>query len=423
VVGLVALILFGAAAGGLYLWASHEFRLAREDVERYHYNDAKTHLQLCLRVWPNDPDTLLLAARVARRLRAYGLANEYLDGYLRVRGEDDNLIVERALLRAERGDLDAVSRFCFSLVKQGHPDTPLILEALSAGYIRMYRLKDADVSLGLWLDQQPDNTQALMFRGLIQELQAMQQEAAPTYRRVLELDPEQDEARLRLAGLLVDLTQAPEALTQLEYLRRRLPDNPMVLVDLARCHDLLGQQPEAEQVLDELLDRVPSLTPALTQRAILAIRADRLDQAERLLRRAAATSPGDYQAHYQLSLCLRLRGQTKEAQAVQGQLKQIEDDNKRLREIITYDMPQNPHKASLHHEMGMIALRAGALNEAMRWFESALREDPEFAPTHRALALFYERMGQRGRALRELELAGPAPADAPAGGTEKTAGP
>ena len=72
---------------------------------------------------------------------------------------------------------------------------------------------------------------------------------------------------------------------------------------------------------------------------------------------------------------------------------------------MTMEIQRAPHNPNLHYEAGMIALRAGAIQDALRWFESALREDPNHAPTHRALAEYYQKMGELGRAARHRDLA------------------
>ncbi len=66
-------------------------------------------------------------------------------------------------------------------------------------------------------------------------------------------------------------------------------------------------------------------------------------------------------------------------------------------------MQRSPHDAGLHYELGMIAFRSGSPKEGLRWLESALREDPRHLPTHRSMALYYQKAGQAGRAARHLE--------------------
>jgi tetratricopeptide (TPR) repeat protein len=424
VVALLGLIALGPAVVAWWLYAGSHRDAALREAEHYHYVAARPHVEKWLEAEPDNPEALLLAARVARRLRAFDVAAEYLTKYKGLRGEDDDLLLERILLRAEHGEMDAVGEFCRTLVEKGHPATPRILEALTAGYLYAYRLAEAEYCLRQWLDRQPDNTAALFFMGNLYEFRQAPQEAVVAYRRAVELDAGYDEARQRLAGCLVDLSQPEEALPQLGYLHRRHPEDVQVSLDLARCLDLRGEQERAEETLDELLARSPRFAPALVERAKLAMRSASpaaLARAEEWLRQAVASSPSDYQAVYQFGLCLRLRKKGAEAKALQPVLKRIEADNKRLQQIATGEMSLNPHRAALHYEVGMIAFRAGAIESAVNWLKSALREDPAYAPAHKALYYYYARIGEQGRAMRHLEQAQAAGPEAAAAEPAKAA--
>jgi tetratricopeptide (TPR) repeat protein len=398
VVVLLALIGLGGWLSYLQLLALSHLRQARQAVALGHNRQARLYLDLCLGVWPKDPEVLLLAARTAWRSQVFDRAAYYLDNYFKVRGEDEALTLERVLVRAAQGDMDRVAPFCQTLVEQGHPATPLLLEALVQGYLRHFRLREAAFCLEKWLERQPDSPLALYYRGVLEEMELKRQEAVADYRHALEQDSQLDQARERLGGCLVDLTQAQEALPHLEYLARQDPDNLQVLTDLARCYDLLGRSTAAAQLLDDLLSRHPDYAPALAERGKLALRAGQLAEAESWLRRAAVRNLGDYQIHQHLALCLRQQGKEEEARRVQERLKQIEEDSKRLQEIMLHDMSLRPHDPALHYELAMLYFHGGQVAEAKRWLDSALRLDPDYAPAHQALAMYYERMGQPGRA-------------------------
>jgi tetratricopeptide (TPR) repeat protein len=402
---LLALIVFGAGMAAYHFWANYHLRAARTAVERYHDTEAMEHLAIYLRARQGDAEGLLLSARVARRLEAFEQAEQFLDAYRTLHGEDDNLILERVLLRAATGDVDEVSRFGHKLVEQDNPAASLILEAFVHGYLFMYRLNEASICLKIWLEREPDNPEAHWYQGLRHEQSAHSQEALASYRRAVELDPERDDARQHWAAILVQMRQSAEALPHLEYLAQRRPDNVMVQVDLARCKDELGQQAAAVEVLDNVLAAHPDYPPAVAERGRLAFQSGQLEVAEKWLRRAAALQPGDYQTHYLLSLCLRGSGKSEEYKEVQARIKQIEDDVQAIEQIVNTKMQQRPHDPALHYEAGMISLRAGSLQDGLRWLHSALREDPKYIPAHRALAYYYQRTGETARAARHGRLA------------------
>jgi tetratricopeptide (TPR) repeat protein len=412
----VALALLVLGAGVWFLswrvFGWHHLSEAKRALQRDHFREALDHLQASLRIWPDDPQVLFLAARAARRVGNLELADQMLklcEGSPTV-AEDAPL--ERALLRATRGEVDEVGGYCQSLLEQGHPEAPLIREALAQGFSVTMRLPEASFYLDQWLEEAPEHPQALYQKGRLELQSANQQEAAGFLRRVVALDPERDDARLLLAGVLLELSQAQEALTHLETLARRLPGNPLVQVRLAQCLDLLGRQQESVELLDDVLRRQPHLAAALVGRGKLALRAGDFEKAERYLQEACVREPADVVAKYQLFLCLKQRGKANEAKAVLEERNRLEKDLARLHDIAAGEMSQRPRDPALHAEVGAILLRLGTPDQGVRWLEGALRLAPHNAAAHRALAQHYQSIGQFGRAERHRALAGDPPSSA-----------
>jgi predicted Zn-dependent protease len=400
---LVALVLLAAAAFaawrgyGWYHWRAAETALARD-----HCREALGHCEATLRVWPDDSAVLFRAARATRRAGAFPAAEQYLD---RCPPRDDDVVLERALLRAARGETDEVAAFCLALADRDHPATPLVLEALTQGYTGQLRWPEATRCVERWLAREPDRPQAVYLHARLQLQASNQDEAVRLLRRVTELDADRDDARLLLAGSLLDVGQAQEALPHLEILRRRLPDNPVVPVHLARCLDLLGRQDEAVVLLDDALGRLPDYALALLERGKLALRAGELEAAGGFLRRACDRDPGSHEAHYQLLQCLKRQGKSADARAVMDRMGHIEKDIARLRDIGAGELSRRPNDPALHAELGEIYLRLGAERDAVRWLESAVRLDPRQAAAHRGLARYHQMLGQFGTADRHRALA------------------
>jgi predicted Zn-dependent protease len=401
VVLLLALIALGAWLIGVQLWGLSHFGAARAAVERGHNAAAREHLQACLRLWPHDPTCLLLAARTAWRSNTFEEAQTILELYARSHGKDDNYLLEWSLLHAARGDAADVSKFCQAHVDQDLPDAPLILEALTQGYLLNFQVGAAERTLKLWQQRQPDSALVYLYLGRLADARQGQDEARKDFRRALELDPDLVEARHRLAALLLDLGQAEEALPHIDYLVRHRPEAPLYRVYLARCRDLLGQQDEAEKLLDELLARQPHYAPALAFRGALAWRSDQPEVAEPLLREAVRLEPNDAATFYQLARCLTRLGKPDEAREAERSSERLKEDVRRFGEILA----QDARTADLRYEAGMIALRAGEFRDAVRWFERALKLDPRHAEAHRMLATCYQQTGELARALHHRELA------------------
>jgi Flp pilus assembly protein TadD len=280
-------------------------------------------------------------------------------------------------------------------VEQGHPDTPLLLDALTRGYLRQYRLGEARACLNRWLEGEPDNAQALCLEGLFHlDYSHARTAAEASYRRALERDPEHEEARLGLAVALIEGRKYAEAAEHFEHLRRCQPDNLSVQVGLAECRSALGETDEAARLVEGVLERQPELAPALALRGRLALEGGDPAGAEPWLRRALAREPSNHRALYALVQCLRQNGKEAEAKRRQRQLEQMEEDLDRFNEIVTKEMLKRPRDPELHTTLGRLLLRGGHREEGLHWLHSALRLDPQYAPARRALAEYQKPKAQ-----------------------------
>jgi tetratricopeptide (TPR) repeat protein len=406
VLGLLGLISLGGWLLSQACLAEYHLRAARRAVERGHNLQAQYHLLCCLAVRPRQAEAVLLAARVARRVGSFDTAGQMLDRYQELAGNDEELVLERVLLRAARGEVDEVRAFCRARIDGGHPSAPLVREAVAAGLVQVYRLQEAETTLREWLEDEPGSTQALLLQGTLEELRMQFSAALSCYRQVLDLDPEHDEARLRLVDILIQQSNGHEALPHAEYLRRQWPDNPpQVRLRLAQALGLLNRQDEARDILDDLLRHIPSYAAALEERGKLALRAGDSARAEPLLREAVSLDPSALNARYQLAQALRFNRKPDLARAELDLLARLEDDSNRIQKIVTVQMQQRPRDADLYYEVGTISLRAGAARDGLRWLYRALEIDPGHAPTHRALADHYQRTGNSVLAARHRRLA------------------
>lgn len=385
--------------GGLFvaaLWlrphvsAWQHLRHARSALKCYHSREGIEHLRLCLRTWPDDAEVLFLAARMARRAGKYAEAEVALNKYEAKRGCDDTAALERILLRAENGDLDRSSGLCKHWIASGHPDAPFIFEALVRGYLHVYRLPEAHRWLQRWRQTQPDNPQTYFVEGEIHDCEVLASEAVAAYERVLALDPEHEEARLKLTAALLDQRAYAEALPHLEYLRQRQPDNLQVSVRSAACWTFLGKQEEAVRLLDDVLAQQPDFAPALAERGKIALAREEYSDAENWLRQAVACNPSDRPTRYSLVQCLRRMGKESDAQQQDQQLHRLDSDLKRINQIAIHDMHQAPHNAELHCELGVIFLRNGFVEQGLHWLNSAIRLDAHCVAAQRALADYYQ---------------------------------
>jgi tetratricopeptide (TPR) repeat protein len=397
VLGLVALLGCALYIAGWQIWGSYHYRAARQAIERRDFEEAHAHLALCLEVWPRSGETHFETARAARRAGRYADAERHLKICKELKWVPQATDLEYVLLQVQRGNPKAYEATALDWVQRDHPDSVLILEALAQGYLKNYDLIKAIQCLNLWLEKEPDTVQALIWRGDAFERMRRMDEAIEDYRRAAQIDPESDDARRLLGTFLVSSHHADDAAPHFERLYERHPDDPAILLGLARCKHELGQVEEALRLLDLLLEGDPRNPQALAERGKLALQHGDRDEAEAFLRKAADLAPHEQEIVFSFVLCLEQLGKVEEAKTWRARLTQIEADLDRMKEVM--------QKIRLTHQDPMLRLEAGKLliqngqnQEGLRWLDSALQQDPAHGPTRDFLAQYFEKRGDLRRA-------------------------
>jgi tetratricopeptide (TPR) repeat protein len=410
VVAALAVVLFAVAAAGYgvgrYFWADYQLAEARRDLAKRDFPRARAHLALCLEVWRDSGEAHFLAARAARRAGDVAEAGRQLDVSRRLGWVAEAVQTEELLAAAQQGDLAGSEEPLWADLERGHPDAVLILEALLQGYLRKYRLPQALRAADLLLERQPDHAQALLWRAEALTRMLRAGDALADLRKAVDLEPANETARLRLGEALAEATRFGEAQPHFEWLQQRQPSSPPVLLGLARCRHAAGRSDDARRLLAAVMTQEPGDGAALLLRGQVELEDGRPADAEGWLRRAVAAVPHERQAHYLLGQCLERREQAEEAAREFAEVKRIDDD---LHEIadVGRQMLSAPHDPALRYRAGTLFLRNHNDQEALRWFASALEEDPKHAETHRALEEYFRQHGQAELAETHRRAAGP----------------
>jgi tetratricopeptide (TPR) repeat protein len=292
----LALVALGAAAGSAFLWQDYHFRAARQALRACAFDEARRHLDLCLRGPFAGRAVRLLAAQAARRRDAYDEAEQHLEACERLGGLTAETRRERLLLAAQQGDLDDMGGLPDVPPGPDSPDAVPVLEVVAKGYANRFWYDDALPWLNALIEREPRHPQAHLLRARAWEalggdgLSGHEQDALRDYERAVEVSPSLD-ARLGLAEALYRVGRPRDALLEYERVGPGAAADPRVLLGLARCRYSLHEVDEARRLLDELLGQHPDDAAALFERGQLALHAGRAAEAELWLRRAAAASP------------------------------------------------------------------------------------------------------------------------------------
>jgi tetratricopeptide (TPR) repeat protein len=400
---LVVLALAGWFAGR-HWWVGCQLRAAEQAVQRYEFSEALDAFERALRVWPRDAGTHLKAARAARRADRLERAEEHL-ALSAEYGPASEIALERALLRVQQGELAELEVPLRQLITDNHPDAPLIAEALARALMRAFRNEQARALLDDLLARAPNHPDAHYWRGTLLQLINLSAAAMRDYRDAVRLAPGKTAYCVRLAEVLVQSDQAPEALPHIEELLRRTPADPAVLLAAARCLRSLGQPGRACDHLDVLLRAHPDHAEGWAERG--HVESDRGNSAEavRCLRKAVELEPNSYPIVFALAAELRGQGNGREAQAFQERAERLKSEQSRIQEILIVVGKEGKH-AALRHELGLYCLKNRDEEAAFQWFSGALRDDPSYRPAHAALADYYERKGDAGAADYHRQRAG-----------------
>jgi tetratricopeptide (TPR) repeat protein len=379
----------------IYSWPERDLIAAREALARHQYDAARTSLGRYLEARPNSASAHLLLAQLDRRSNRYADAFRHLDACQRLDGPADAIELERALASIQEGNCTPqLDQLCYEHLHRGDGDEYLILEALSQGYTKTYRLREALACLHRMLILQPDSTYALRRRGWIYEQGEDHDHAEADYRRAVEIDPEDMVARLGLAEIVLDVRQnGPEAAAHFERLWPVRPEAAVAL-GLAKSWRLLGRGADARRLLDDWLRSHPTDALALAERGQLALDDHATTEGLALLHRAVALAPYLRDANHRLYLVLSQQGRIAEARECQARIHEAEKAHEELGRLLQR-VQTAPDDPDLRCQIGQIFLNNGAEEEGLRWLRTALQNHPSHQPTRLALADYDARRGQK----------------------------
>ncbi len=295
------------------------------------------------------------------------------------------VLLEKLLLTAQQGDVSAEVVGLLRMNVPANISETLVLEALTQGYLFAYCLGDARDCVERLLEVEPTHVPAYLWRGYVREGLLDFEKATEDYRQVVQLQPNHDVGRLRLAEILLAQSKPQQALAEYEHLVSARPTGN-VRLGVARCRRLLGQTAKARQMLLLIIQEEPNAI------AWHELGLHKFAEAEEYLQQALAAAPFDLDICYALAQCLRRQQKVEQAEKLQARWKKMDADLQRLRQL-HQDIGKDPNNPAPRFQAGEICLRNGQTKEALRWFAGALRVDPKHAPTLKALAAYQQHAG------------------------------
>ncbi len=397
----VVLVLLGLGILTLVVWqirahtvAWTDLKQGRAALQRGDPAEARRHLEQCLETWPRNAEAHFLAARSARQLGDLNAAQRHLKSAEQFGHPKTEIDLEQALIQAQSGQLAEVEGDLLKHVADGHGDSAQIIAVLVPHYLSDFRIVEAGELSAKWVELSPESAKAWTYRADILERLRKKDEALNALRQLVKLTPEERKARLNLARMLLETRQPPdEAAGHLEWLLAADPGNVAGLIQLAVCREAQGRVDEAIVILDRVIAGVSPDAKALYYRGRLELNRAKPGAAAPFLRRAVELDPSDPELLYTLFQCVQHTGTPSEIKEAEERWRRCEADLRRVGELARM-IARSPQDPDLRCEIGELFLRNGRIIEGIRWLESALRVQPDHAPTHKVLAAYYERTGR-----------------------------
>jgi tetratricopeptide (TPR) repeat protein len=385
-VGLPGLLLGLIYFFGLPWWEGrNEMKSARAAIEEAEFSRAQRHLERYVELWPKDSEGHFLLARTTRRAGEFESARIHLQRSEELGWPPEQIKLERLLANAQAGAPQPVEMVLRGYMAQLPDDSAYICEASIIGYLQGNFLDDAYRWSTSWIKNVRDDGHALYWRGRVLEAGVQPDLAIEDYEGAILYGHAPQDARLRLAELLLRRLRFEEALSQFETFLQSNDDHPAALLGVAQCRRALNQPDQARSTLARLLTIQGDHAGALLLRGQLELDEDNAQEALPWLSRAQTMAPYDPDANQFLATALRRLNQVDQAEKYETRKAHIVKDLKRL-EQLTKEIIDQPNNSQSRYEAGLINQKLGRDQQAARLLVSALLVDPSNQDIRRALA-------------------------------------
>lgn len=386
---IVLLVLLGLLAylqGYVPGTSPYRLRLAQQALDRHELDQAAVLLDQCVAADPDDGALHLLLARTLRRSGRWDGADRHYSLALAHGADPEAAALEGMLRRAQRGEAAHLEPALAKRMKEGHPDSHLIVEALVLGHLNQLDLPAALRLTNLWVENFPNEWQPWFLRALTYQRANSGPAAADDYEKVLDLKPDLVQVRLVRAELQLELNRFQEGLEEFERCAKQMPEAPRVRLGTARCRFGLGRLDQAREALAPLLKNDPVDPQAAFLQGRIELEQDGPAAALPWLRQAEAALPDDPDLLFVLAQALR-SADPKAAAATEARSKDLREKRDRLtrwrQELFAAPPPADDQAraADLQRRLAIAELAAdlGFSGEAAAWYRGILTLDPQHA--------------------------------------------
>lgn len=377
--------------------------LAQRQLKRGRPYEAIAWLTKAAQLSEADAELEFLLARTYRLQGDLNQVRTHLERAWKLGYPVQKLEREQILAKAQSGQLGSTEPALSAMLVDPRGDTTDICEAFVVGYIRNYRLPQAEQLLAAWLADSPQQPRALLLRAKMQIDLQNWNAAEGDLRRVLSSVPEHAEAADILAGVLLKQKQAEAALKVLPIAIKDSRTRLSARLREIECHRIKGEGNVARNLLTSILNEFPDNVQALLELGTIDSDVGKFELAVVPLKRAQVLAPNSPEVRYALAIALRGSGHEDEA-------KEHFDFVIRAREAVAEVMnlrstvEQRPRDAELRYRIGKTLLDYGQEARGVVWLQSALDVNSALIPAHERLADYYESRAKESDEFAKLAI-------------------
>jgi len=270
-----------------------------------------------------------------------------------------------------------------------------IYQAIAYGHLANYRLKEAWEASKFWLQWQPNSIAAHLLMADIYERIEDPANAIKELEAILAIDSSHPGARAKLGELLIDVNRINEALNYLSGLVKEQIVTANIQIDYAEALLRSGQSEEAKKALQDAFQMGlgrQERAKASSTRGRIHMEEGKWEAAAADLLVAIEIAPDDYASHISLSNTLTRLGQLELADQYRERgttLLQSANENFRKIQEVLAQIIERPTDPGLRTSVGKMMIEQGKVPEGLRWIETALQYDPNYAPALEIVRQYY----------------------------------
>ena len=247
----------------------------------------------------------------------------------------------------------------------------------------------------------PQNTEALLFKGDLLRAQGKIEPALAAYDQVLKLQPDNNSAHINKAFLEIGTGKFDVAKVDIDAARKTSPNNLTVIYAQALLDFRQGKHAAALESLQQVLRAAPEHMPSILLAGAVQLALGSLPQAEQHLKKYLEKDPGNlYARKLMVSTLLKSRRAQHAIEVLSPALKVAQQDDVQLFALA-----------------GEAYMQTGDYTKATEYFAKASALAPKEAQLHTALGLSKLALGENDRAVAEMETATALDTKSPKAGT------